>query len=62
MTEINWPAGKIVFHQGDWKCRVVTDHGESITYEPLEGVLPECRGRVFTAAKDLFKTERRKRG
>lgn len=54
--------GQIVYSQGWWACRVVEDHGETVSYVPLEGYAPDQKGQTFTADKALFTEAREDRG
>ncbi len=49
-------AGDIVFCQGRWKCRVVAQQEDRLTYIALEGYSPQYRGVPLTADVALFTT------
>lgn len=52
--------GQIVYSQGEWKCKVVADYGETMSYIPLEGVPGDQKGHTFTAVKSLFSIKKDK--
>lgn len=44
----------IVYCQGRWKCRVVSQDGDRLHYIALEGYGPRWRGATLTADVALF--------
>ena len=55
---MKYKKGKILYGQGFWKVRVVSDNGDSITYVALEGYENSYNGEHLTADKSMFKTKR----
>jgi len=51
---MSYKPGAIVYCQGRWKCRVVSQDGDRLHYIALEGYGPRGRGASLTADVTLF--------
>jgi hypothetical protein len=55
----NFAKNQIIYIQGVWKGRVEEDFGSSVRVEPLEGIHPHEKGKLFTYSRVLIKTIKR---